>query len=157
MQNKPFITGLAGTSLKDNEISFIKEHMPWGIILFQRNCDNPDQLRKLTDHIKNIYGTEEVPILIDQEGGRVQRLKQEKGWRKYPSAAYFYETYLTAPEQTLELVRLNASLQASELRKMGVTVNCAPMIDVRDEEAHNIIGDRALVIMRRKWLPMDVL
>lgn len=143
MQNKPFITGIEGLVLQEKEISFIKNHKPWGIILFQRNCDNPEQLRKLTDHIKEIYGTEEVPILIDQEGGRVQRLKEAKGWRKYPSAAYFYETYLTAPAQTLELVRLNASLQASELRKMGITVNCAPMIDVRDSGAHDIIGDRA--------------
>ena len=150
MQNKPFITGINGLTLDPKEISFIKAHKPWGVILFTRNCDNPSQLRKLTDHIKEIYGTEEVPILIDQEGGRVQRLKQDKGWRNYLSASDFYDTYLTAPEQTLQLVRLNASLQASELRKMGITVNCAPMIDVRENGAHDIIGDRAFSHMPKE-------
>ncbi|MEM6603704.1 MAG: beta-N-acetylhexosaminidase [Pseudomonadota bacterium] len=139
---KPFIVGLAGTELTDNERAFLKENIPWGIILFKRNCDRPDQLRVLTDAIRDVYGTAEVPILIDQEGGRVQRLKSDH-WRTYPAAASFYETYHHAPEKSLEYVRLNASLQASELKKMGVTVNCAPMIDVRAPGAHDIIGDRA--------------
>lgn len=139
---KPFIVGLSGTELLQTEIDFIKHHKPWGIILFKRNCETPHQLQSLTSKIKDVYGTEEVPILIDQEGGRVARLKGE-GWRNYPPAAFFYDFYKKSPERALDLVRLNASLQASELRTMGVTVNCAPMVDVRSPTAHDIIGDRA--------------
>jgi beta-N-acetylhexosaminidase len=139
---KPFIVGLESTSLNKNEIEFIKTHTPWGIILFKRNCETPEQLRRLTDSIKNIYQNLDVPILIDQEGGRVARLKNN-GWRSYPSAGYFYDLYGYDAEMALSLVRLNASLQASELRQMGININCAPMIDVRCVHAHDIIGDRS--------------
>lgn len=139
---KPLIVGLEGLVLTANEIDFLKTQKPWGVIIFKRNCETPAQIRALTDSIKEIYNTEEVPILIDQEGGRVARLKG-KDFRTYPSADFFYQIYQKDPEQALALVRLNASLQASELYHLGITVNCAPMIDVRHPSAHDIIGDRA--------------
>lgn len=142
MHFKPFITGLKGTELSKEEISFIKDHTPWGIILFKRNCESPDQVRKLTDHIRTLYGREEIPILIDQEGGSVQRLK-EPHWRSYPSASYFNHFYDDTPEKTLQLIRLNASLQAAELKQIGVNVNCAPLLDLKQDYSHDIITDRS--------------
>lgn len=139
---KPFIIGLEGKELTANEIDFIKENMPWGIILFARNIDSPTQVLKLTDKLRDITGRTELPILIDQEGGRVARLKGE-GWRSYPAPAFFYDGYMINPDLGLETVRLNAALQAAELRRIGVNVNCSPMIDVRALMAHDIIGDRS--------------
>ena len=139
---KPFITGLAGTTLSQVEINFIKNHKPWGFILFARNIESVSQVYALTNHLREITGRVELPILIDQEGGRVARLRGE-GWRSYPPAAFFYEGYLHNPTLALDAVRINAALQAAELRKIGVTVNCAPMVDVRTKNAHDIIGDRA--------------
>jgi beta-N-acetylhexosaminidase len=139
---KPFITGVCGTVLSQEEIAFIKAHKPWGFILFARNVESVAQIYDLTSHLRDITGRTELPILIDQEGGRVARLRGE-GWRQYPPAAFFHEGYLYNPELALDAVRLNAALQGAELRKIGVSVNCAPMIDVRSPQAHNIIGDRA--------------
>lgn len=139
---KPFIIGLAGTELSPAEIDFIKQHTPWGIILFARNIDTPDQVYALTNHLREITGRVELPILIDQEGGRVARLRGA-GWREYPAAASFYQGYQSDPILALDAIRLNAALQGAELRKLGISVNCAPMIDVRSEGADNIIGDRA--------------
>jgi len=139
---KPFITGLSGTMLSSDEIDFIKTHKPWGFILFTRNIESPSQVYALTSRLRDITGRVELPILIDQEGGRVARLRGD-GWRQYPPAAFFHEGYLHNPNLALDAVRVNAALQAAELRKIGVTVNCSPMIDVRFKNAHNIIGDRA--------------
>jgi beta-N-acetylhexosaminidase len=139
---KPLIVGLSGTVLSDDEISFIHQHKPWGFILFSRNIESVEQVYDLTSHLRRITNRVELPILIDQEGGRVARLRGSQ-WHSYPSAASFYETFKNYPELTLEAVRVNAALQGAELRKIGVTVNCAPMIDVRCSGAHDIIGDRA--------------
>lgn len=139
---KPFIVGVSGTVLTPDEISFLKDHKPWGIILFKRNCETPHGVYALTSNLRDIIGRTELPILIDQEGGRVARL-QGSHWRTYPAPAFFYNTYSLDPVTSLEAVMLNASLQATELRKMGVSVNCTPMIDVRDASADDIIGDRA--------------
>ncbi len=139
---KPLIVGLFGTEILQAEIDFIKAHKPWGFILFSRNIESASQVYELTSHLREITGRIELPILIDQEGGRVARLKG-KQWRQYPAAEFFYEGYLSNPMLALDAVRVNAALQAAELRKIGVTVNCSPMIDVRTQQSHNIIGDRA--------------
>ena len=139
---KPFIVGVSGTVLTPEEIAFLREHQPWGIILFKRNCETPHGVYALTSNLRDILGRTELPILIDQEGGRVARLRGTH-WRDYPAPAFFYNTYSVDPMTTLEAVMLNASLQAAELRKIGVSVNCTPMIDVRDAGADDIIGDRA--------------
>ncbi len=139
---KPLIVGLAGTEISQAEIDFIQTHKPWGFILFTRNIQSVSQVQDLTSHLRTITGRVELPILIDQEGGRVARLKGNE-WRQYPPAAFFYEGYLHNPQLALHAVRINAALQAAELRKIGVTVNCSPMIDVRTKNAHDIIGDRA--------------
>ncbi|MFT6212581.1 MAG: beta-N-acetylhexosaminidase [Alphaproteobacteria bacterium] len=139
---KPLIVGLSGTELTDKEISFIHQHKPWGFILFARNIASVDQVYALTSHLRRLTNRVELPILIDQEGGRVARLRGQ-GWRQYPAAASFYAGYSQNPELALDAIRINAALQAAELRKIGVTVNCAPMIDVRTQQSHDIIGDRA--------------
>lgn len=139
---KPLIVGLAGTELTNDEINFIHKHKPWGFILFARNVQTPDQVYALTSQLRRITNRVELPILIDQEGGRVARLKGPQ-WHDYPAAASFYPAYLKNPQLALDAIRLNAALQGAELRKVGISVNCAPMIDVRSADAHNIIGDRA--------------
>lgn len=139
---KPLIIGLSATELLPIEIDFIQTHKPWGVILFGRNIKSVSQVYELTSHLRSVTGRVELPILIDQEGGRVARLKGE-GWRQYPSAAFFHENYHINPELSLDAVRINAALQAAELRKIGVNINCSPMIDVKIPQAHNIIGDRS--------------
>jgi beta-N-acetylhexosaminidase len=139
---KPLIVGLSGFVLTDDEISFMHQHKPWGVILFARNIHSVQQVYDLTSHLRRITNRVELPILIDQEGGRVARLRGEE-WHSYPSAASFYETFKKNPELTLDAIRINAALQGAELRKIGVTVNCAPMVDVRNHNSHDIIGDRS--------------
>jgi len=139
---KPLIVGLSGTTLTDEEINFIHKHKPWGFILFARNIESVEQVYALTSQLRRITNRVELPILIDQEGGRVARLRGDQ-WHDYPAAASFYPAYRENPELALDAVRINAALQGAELRKVGISVNCAPMIDVRYEDAHDIIGDRA--------------
>ncbi len=139
----PLIVGMSGTSLTAEEKSFFREIQPWGYILFKRNCVSSEQVRALTDELRGLEGYEDTPILIDQEGGRVARLKDNPEWRSYPSGGFFGNFYQSCPDTSLAAVRVNASLQAAELRRLGINVNCAPMIDVRDPASHDIIGDRA--------------
>ena len=139
----PLIVGMSGLALTAEEKDFFRDIQPWGYILFKRNCATSEGVRALTDSLREISGNADTPILIDQEGGRVARLKDNAEWRAYPPGGYFGQYYGHCPETSLGAVTLNASLQAAELRRLGVNVNCAPMIDVRDENAHDIIGDRA--------------
>lgn len=136
------IYGCAGPSLTAEEKRFFRDADPWAFIVFARNIDTPDQLRALAQEMRETVGRE-APILIDQEGGRVARLKPPH-WRAAPPMARFGEAYALAPEKALELARRNAQLLAVELRSVGVTVNCMPVLDVPQPGAHDIIGDRAL-------------
>jgi beta-N-acetylhexosaminidase len=130
------IYGIEGLTLTPAEIAFFKQYRPFGFILFKRNCDNPAQLKALTDALREISGWAEVPILIDQEGGRVARLR-EPHWRTPPAAA------MIAATKNPAAAFLNARLTGLELRQMGINVNCAPLADIPVEGAHDIIGDRA--------------
>ena len=135
------IYGCSGHRLTAEERSFFAEVRPWGFIVFRRNVDSPDQMRALTDEMRDCIGDPEAPILIDQEGGRVQRMGPPH-WPKYPPGA----AYLNAAADPLaarELVRLGARLMAHDLRSVGVNVDCAPVLDVPVPGAHDIIGDRA--------------
>ncbi len=135
------IYGCSGHRLTEAERAFFAEVRPWGFILFRRNIDSPDQVRALTAELRDSIGDPDAPILIDQEGGRVQRMGPPH-WPKYPPA----EAYLKATNDPLtarELVRLGARLMAHDLKAVGINVDCAPVLDVPVPGAHDIIGDRA--------------
>ncbi len=135
------IYGCLGHRLTEDEKAFFAEVRPWGFILFRRNIDTPEQVRALTDELRASIGDPEAPILIDQEGGRVQRMGPPH-WPKYPpGAAYLKATNELA--QARELTRLGARLMAHDLREVGVTVDLLPVLDVPAPGAHDIIGDRA--------------
>jgi beta-N-acetylhexosaminidase len=111
--------------------------------LFRRNCDNSEQLRRLTDSLRDLTGRAEVPILIDQEGGRVARMRPPE-WLAFPPAERFAQLYALAPASAIEAARSNARAIALMLRDCGINVNALPLLDVRQEGASDIIGDRAL-------------
>jgi beta-N-acetylhexosaminidase len=139
---KAFITGVAGTTLSDDERAFIRAERPWGFILFKRNIETPQQVVSLVDELKRCSGRGEAPVLIDQEGGRVQRLGPPH-WPVYPPGALFGKLYDTDPVQGLSAARLSARLIAADLWELGINVDCLPLADVPVAGADAIIGDRA--------------
>ncbi|NVE94734.1 beta-N-acetylhexosaminidase [Altererythrobacter lutimaris] len=139
----PAIFGIAGTQLAADERAFFKDADPAGYILFARNCDNPDQLRALTDDLRSIHGREKTFISIDQEGGRVQRMKPPH-WASYPAGEAFDRLYALAPASAIEAARVNAHAMALELASMGITVDFHAPFDVRRPETDQAIGDRSL-------------
>lgn len=139
----PVIFGFAGLALTDSERDFFREADPAGFILFARNCSDRNQLRALTDSLRDLSGRADVPILIDQEGGRVARLKAPE-WPEFPAAWRFAEFYRKAPISAIEAARVNAQAIASVLEEVGINVDCLPLLDVREEGTHDVIGDRAL-------------
>jgi beta-N-acetylhexosaminidase len=139
----PAFFGLAGTSLTDAERHFFRSASPAGFILFKRNCESRAQLLALTDSLRALTGRDDTPVLIDQEGGRVQRMTAPE-WPKLPAAEPFARLYARAPVSAMEAARLNALAIATMLREVGITVDCLPLLDVRRPDADAIIGDRAL-------------
>ena len=137
------IYGLEGFDLKPEERDFFRDSDPAGFILFRRNCENQGQLLRLTDTLRALCGRDDVPILIDQEGGRVARMRPPE-WPAFPAAEKFALLYRAAPSSAIEAVRSNARALALMLRSVGVNVNALPLLDVRQEGATDIIGDRAL-------------
>ncbi len=138
----PCIFGLSGHDLSDDERAFFREAGPAGFILFGRNVRDPAQLRALTDEMRALAGRDDVPILIDQEGGRVARL-QPPHWPAFPAQARFGELYAKAPISGLEAARANAAAIGAMLAAAGINVTCLPVLDLQHEDAHSIIGDRA--------------
>ncbi|KTE20418.1 beta-hexosaminidase [Sphingopyxis sp. H050] len=139
----PAIFGLSGLTLTDDERAFFRDSDPAGYILFGRNIENREQLRRLTDDLRSLDGRTNLPILIDQEGGRVARMKAPE-WPDFPSGAAFDELYERAPASAIEAARLNAMALAAMLAEVGITVDCLPLLDVRQPGASDVIGDRAL-------------
>jgi len=137
------IYGLEGFALKEEERAFFRDADPAGFILFKRNCESPGQVLALTDSLRSLSGRDDLPILIDQEGGRVARMKPPE-WPAFPAAERFANLYQIAPQSGIEAVRANARALALMLRAAGVNVNALPLLDVRQEGASDIIGDRAL-------------
>jgi beta-N-acetylhexosaminidase len=131
-----------GEKLGKDEKAFYRDCDPWGFILFARNVDRPGQVRALTDSLRDCMGRD-VPVFIDQEGGRVQRLRPPN-WRNAPPAARFGQLWDREPELALEAVRINHQLIAQELHAVGVDCDYAPCADIRVKGAHDVIGDRAL-------------
>lgn len=139
---KAFIAGVAGTELSTEERSFFRSERPWGFILFKRNVETPTQIAALTGQLREALGEPEVPIFIDQEGGRVQRLGPPN-WSSYPAGAIFGQLYDIAPAMGVTAARLSARLIADDLQRIGVTVDCLPLADVPAPGADAVIGDRA--------------
>src|SRR5579883_2547971 len=138
---KAFICGCAGVALTGEERHFIAATQPWGLILFKRNVADPAQMRRLTQSFRELVGRSDAPVLIDQEGGRVQRMAPPH-WPAYPSAASF-DAQIDERQAALEAARLTARLIAHDLREVGVTIDCAPVLDLAYEGAHSVIGSRA--------------
>jgi beta-N-acetylhexosaminidase len=142
MAPRAFITGIAGLSLSDDERGFLRESRPWGFILFKRNVDNPAQVKALVEELRGTVDSPDAPVLIDQEGGRVQRLGPPH-WPVYPPGAVFSALYDVDPEAGLTAARLSARLIADDLAALGITVDCLPLADVPIAGADAVIGDRA--------------
>ena len=140
---QPAIYGLEGERLSDDERSFFRDADPAGYILFRRNCVDREQMLALTDSLRALHGRDDVPILIDQEGGRVARMRPPV-WPAFPTGQAFADLYAKAPMSAIEAARANAQAIAVMLREVGVNVDALPLLDVRREGAHDIIGDRAL-------------
>jgi beta-N-acetylhexosaminidase len=139
---KAMILGCAGLELSRAEKAFFKAEQPWGFILFRRNVDSPDQVRKLVDALRRTVDRSDAPVLIDQEGGRVQRLGPPH-WPKYPPGRAYGQMAGNDPLVRRELTRLGARLMAHDLHKLGINVDCVPVLDVPVPGAHDVIGDRA--------------
>jgi beta-N-acetylhexosaminidase len=139
---KAVIFGCAGEALTAEERRFFADTDPLGFILFLRNCREPGQVRDLVAALRNAVGRSDVPVLIDQEGGRVQRLKPPH-WRQAPPAGRFGALYPADATAAVKATNINARLIAEDLRDLGIDVDCAPVLDVPSEDCHEVIGDRA--------------
>jgi beta-N-acetylhexosaminidase len=140
---KPVIFGLSGLSLTDQEKRLFADVEPAGYILFKRNIESRDQVRALTNNLRVLHGRNDVPVLIDQEGGRVARM-QPPIWPEFPSGARFDALYDVSPLSAIEAARSNAEAIAITLAEVGINVDCLPLLDVRVPETHPAIGDRAM-------------
>ena len=140
---QPAIYGLSGERLTADERDFFRDADPAGYILFRRNCADKAQLRAMTDDLRALHGRDDVPILIDQEGGRVARMRPPV-WPAFPRAERFADLYKVAPVSAIEAARANAQAIGTVLRECGINVDCMPLLDVRQPGANDIIGDRAL-------------
>ena len=137
------IYGPEALELTRDERSFFRDAEPAGFILFRRNCADSEQLQRLTDSLRDLSGRADLPILIDQEGGRVARMRPPV-WPAFPAAERFAHLYRAAPSSAIEAVRSNARALGLMLRSCGINVDALPLLDVRQEGATDIIGDRAL-------------
>jgi beta-N-acetylhexosaminidase len=138
-----FITGVAGASLAAAEAAFLKAAAPAGLILFSRNCVDAEQMRRLIGDVREAAGGgDDFLVLIDQEGGRVQRLRPPLG-RELPAAQAYAHLYGDDPDTGLEAAFLAARLLADDLTRLGINTDCAPVLDVPVPGGHAVIGDRA--------------
>src|SRR6202171_3501206 len=142
MSARSLIVGCAGPKLSAAEKEFLAREKPWGLILFKRNIESPAQVSALIREFRGVVGYREAPVLIDQEGGRVQRLRPA-GRAGFSPAARLGEAYGRAPARGLEAAKLGARLMAAELSALGITIDCMPVADLRLPEGHGVIGDRA--------------
>ena len=136
------ILGCAGPRLSPAERAFFRDVQPWGFIVFKRNIETPDQLRGLVQDLRACVDRADAPVLIDQEGGRVQRLGPPH-WRRFPPGRAYGDLAANDPLLRREITRLGARLLAHDLAAVGVNVDCVPVLDVPAPDGHQIIGDRA--------------
>src|SRR5947209_2621050 len=142
MQARAFIVGLAGPQLGADERAFLRDAEPWGLILFTRNIRTPEQVRALIGEFRETLGRTDAPVLVDQEGGRVQRLGPPH-WPRYPAGAAYGRLYDREPELGLAAARLGARLIAADLAELGISVDCLPLADIPIPGADGVIGERA--------------
>jgi beta-N-acetylhexosaminidase len=140
---KPIILAPASTRLTDDERRLFRDMNPAGFILFTRNIETREQVRCLTNELRSVTGRDDLPILIDQEGGRVQRMRPPE-WPVFPSGAAFAALYEQAPMTAIAAMRSNAEMLGLTLAEVGITANCAPVLDLSHPQTHAAIGDRAL-------------
>ncbi|CDZ60443.1 NagZ [Neorhizobium galegae bv. orientalis] len=141
-ESKAMILGSSGPTLTADEVALYRDERPWGFILFARNCVEPAQITDLVASMRDAIGRPDAPVLIDQEGGRVQRIRPPM-IERYPSAAVLGELYRRDREKGLRAAWLMSRLHAFDLMKFGINVDCLPVLDVPIEGASNVIGDRA--------------
>ena len=142
MSMRAFITGVLGLELSADERDFLRSERPWGFIVFKRNVDTPEQVVRLVRELRDAVDRPDAPVLIDQEGGRVQRLRPPH-WPDYPAGAIFSRLYDIDPALGLSAARLSARLIAADLEELGINVDCLPLADVPVADADAVIGDRA--------------
>jgi beta-N-acetylhexosaminidase len=136
-----FIASLSGLDASARETALLRQARPCGVILFARNIADPGQVRRLVDAARQAVGGD-ILVLVDQEGGRVQRLRPPH-WRVLPPAAAYGAGYAGTPAISLEAARLSARLTAADLTRIGINTNCAPVLDLPVPGSHGVIGDRA--------------
>ncbi len=141
MSARAFITGLSGAAITSDERAFLRDSAPWGLILFKRNIDEPGQVRRLVAEFRDAVAAD-APVLVDQEGGRVQRLGPPH-WPAYPAGAVYRRLYESDHATGLAAARLGGRLIANDLRELGIDVDCLPLADVPVAGADAVIGDRA--------------
>jgi beta-N-acetylhexosaminidase len=141
MPPRAFITGLAGSTISSSERAFLREAAPWGLIVFKRNVNTHEQVSELTGSFRDIVGWE-APVLVDQEGGRVQRLGPPH-WPAYPPGARYGALYDREPVAGLAAARMAGHLIAADLMRVGIDVDCLPIADVPVPGSDAVIGDRA--------------
>lgn len=142
--SRAIVFGCAGPVLGDEERAFFRDVDPYGFILFARNIATRDQVRALVDDLRGCVSHPHAPVLIDQEGGRVRRIRPPQ-WRDYAAPGLFAAAYADRPQQALEAFSLSAELMAADLFRLGIDVDCVPMLDVRQPDSDaQVIGDRAL-------------
>ena len=139
---KAMIAGCATIALTPEEIAMFAEHKPWGLILFARNIGTADEIRALTSHFRELVGRENAPVFIDQEGGRVQRIKAPIT-QNYPSGAVLGEIYKKDKNEGMRVARMMSKLHAADLLPLGISADCLPVLDVPVEGSHDVIGNRA--------------
>ena len=142
MDIRALICGCKGLEFSTEEVAALRAISPWGLILFGRNIGTPAQVAKLTAAFREIVQRDDAPVLIDQEGGRVQRMKPPH-WRAYPAASKLAGLALGAGVGDDEFIALNSRMMATDLREVGITIDCLPVLDVPVEGAHAVIGDRS--------------
>ncbi len=142
MRISSVIFGCSGLQLTDEERDFFKQVNPWGFILFGRNIDTPQQVRVLVSDLKASVSHNDVPVFIDQEGGRVRRLRPPH-WPDYPAGKALGQTYEQEPEKGKRFAWLQSRLMACDLEKLGINADCLPVLDVPVKGSHDVIGDRA--------------
>src|SRR5438105_11416107 len=141
MSPRAFVSGIADKTLSAAERSFLRDADPWGMIFFGRNIESPEQVTRLSASIRDALGRP-APILVDQEGGRVQRLGPPH-WPSYPAGAVYGQVYDQDCQAGLRIARLGARLIAADLWPLGIDVDCLPLADIRVADTDPVIGDRA--------------
>ena len=139
---KPVIYGLAGPTLTADEAAFFRDAVPLGFILFGRNVETRTQVRALTDSLRDLTGRDDLPILVDQEGGRVARLKPPD-WPAFPAGPKFDDLYRIAPMSAIQAMRANGQALGLMLNEVGITVDCAPILDIARPATTEAISSRA--------------